>query len=80
MGTEGKSRRWPGPVAPPEEPGEKTAIVLKDQDGTALAHQRYLIVLNDGSEHSGMTDKDGKVELELPSDGKIYFPELSDVQ
>jgi uncharacterized protein involved in type VI secretion and phage assembly len=62
---------------PPEEPPKLTDIAVKDQKGNPLAHQRYLVVLDDGSEHSGFTDKDGKVSVDLPADGAIFFPELN---
>ena len=31
----------------------------------------------DGSEVSGMTDKDGKAEEDLKSGGKVTFPDLT---
>lgn len=70
----------PAEDPPPADPGPPTKIKLTDQDGHPLPHQRYLILLEDGTEHSGLTDKDGQVELDLPEDGKIFFPELSEVQ
>ncbi len=65
---------------PPPEPPPKSKIELVDQDGQPLAHQRYLLVLHDGSEQSGILDADGKVEIDVDAAGKIYFPDLDKVQ
>ncbi|APR86240.1 VgrG protein [Minicystis rosea] len=65
---------------PPKAPKPPTKIELLDESGIPLAHTRFLAVLDDGSEVSGFTDKDGKVELDLPSGGKITFPDLKDTQ
>ncbi len=65
---------------PPPEPSPPTIIELSDPDGQPLARQRFTIELKDGSQRSGVTDADGKAKLELPSDGNIYFPELSEVE
>jgi hypothetical protein len=62
---------------PPKNPEPPTTIALTDEDdGSALPGQRYLVRLDDGTEISGATDEDGKAELELPSGGKVFFPEL----
>ncbi|HRI64406.1 MAG TPA: type VI secretion system tip protein TssI/VgrG [Polyangium sp.] len=60
----------------PPEPGPKTAIELVDQQGKPLAHQRYLLVLDDGSEQSGILDGEGKAEVDVGASGKIFFPDL----
>ena len=65
--------------APPPEKKPPTEIELKDDAGAPLAGQRFIIELNDGSQRTGVTDKDGKAKLDLPSGGKIRFPELRDV-
>jgi type VI secretion system secreted protein VgrG len=62
---------------PPKDPDPPTKVVFKDQDGKPLAYQRYLVKMDDGSEVSGMTDKDGKAEADLKSGGKVTFPDLS---
>jgi hypothetical protein len=62
---------------PPKDPDPPTRGVFKDQDGKPLAYQRYLVKMDDGSEVSGMTDKDGKAEADLKSGGKVTFPDLS---
>ena len=64
----------------PKEPPKTSKIELADQDGRPLAHQRYLLVLDDGSEKSGVLDKDGKAEIQVEQSGKIYFPDLAKVE
>jgi type VI secretion system secreted protein VgrG len=65
---------------PTKEPGPPTKIELKDQDGNALAYQRFLVIVDDGSEISGMTDQDGKAEINLKNGGKVVFPDLTKVE
>jgi len=65
---------------PPPEPAGKTSIELVDQNGKPLAHQRYLIVLDDGSEQSGILDADGKADVDVNASGKIVFPDLDRTQ
>jgi type VI secretion system secreted protein VgrG len=65
------------PAKPPKPP---TQIEILDESGAPIAHHRFLVKLDDGSEVSGFTDKDGKAELDLPSGGQITFPDLRDVQ
>ena len=65
---------------PPKPPDLPTRIEVVDDEGNVLAYQRFLITLDDGSEVSGMTDKDGKVELDLKRGGRVRFPELLDVK
>jgi hypothetical protein len=61
--------------APPEEPEPPTKIELTDEaDGSPLPYQRFVVKLDDGTDVSGATDKDGKAELELSSGGKVVFP------
>jgi type VI secretion system secreted protein VgrG len=62
---------------PPKDPDPPTKITVKDDAGSPLAYQRFLVTMADGAEVSGMTDKDGKVELDLKSGGKVTFPDLS---
>ena len=64
----------------PAKPPKPAKIELLEDSGSPLAHQRFLVLLDDGSNVSGMTDKDGKAELDLPSGGKITFPDLKDAQ
>jgi type VI secretion system secreted protein VgrG len=61
-----------------EETKKPTVITLKDKDGKPLAHQRFLIKMSDGTEVSGVGDKDGKATLDLDEGGVITFPDLSD--
>ena len=65
---------------PPPDPPRKTSIELVDQNGKPLAHQRYLLVLEDGSEQSGIVDADGKAEVDVDASGQIYFPDLDRTQ
>ena len=65
---------------PPPPPAPPTRLSLVDEKGQPLANQRYVIVLEDGSEYSGRLDKDGKIDIELPEDGEIFFPELTTVE
>jgi type VI secretion system secreted protein VgrG len=58
----------------PEKSLKTTTIELVDQRGKPLAHQRYLAVLADGSEISGILDKDGKAEIEIEGAATITFP------
>jgi type VI secretion system secreted protein VgrG len=61
---------------PMKEPEPPTKIELTDEEGNALAYQRFLVTMDDGSEVSGMTDKDGKAEVDLASGGNVAFPDL----
>lgn len=63
---------------PPKEPEPPTKIDLKDQDGVPLGYQRFLLKLDDGSDMSGVTDKDGKAELDLKTGGQASFPDASE--
>jgi type VI secretion system VgrG family protein len=64
--------------APPKEAEPPTKIELTDEeDGKAIPYQRFLVVMDDGSEVSGTLDKDGKAEIELKSGGKITFPDVT---
>lgn len=62
------------------ETPEPTIIELRDDDGNPMAYQRYRIRLEDGSEVSGMLDRDGRAELSLPSGGQIDFPDVGDAE
>jgi type VI secretion system secreted protein VgrG len=63
---------------PPKEPEPPTKIELVDKEnGQALAYQRFVVKLEDGTDSTGLTDKDGKAELDLKSSAKIVFPDLS---
>ncbi|MCC6527271.1 MAG: type VI secretion system tip protein VgrG [Polyangiaceae bacterium] len=61
----------------PKEREPPTRLELRDQDGKPLPRQRFLITLEDGSDVSGVTDEDGNAELELPSGGKVRFPDAT---
>ncbi len=65
---------------PPPQPRPPTEIALVDKDDGPLAGQRFSIELEDGSMRTGVTDKDGKATLDLPTDGKIWFPDLAEIE
>jgi type VI secretion system secreted protein VgrG len=65
---------------PPPEPRPPTEIALVDQNGRPLAGQRFVIELDDGSQRTGVTDKDGKATVELPQSGRIRFPDVASVK
>lgn len=65
---------------PPPNPPPKTTVELVDQDGKPLAHQRYLLVLDDGSEQSGILDAEGKADVDVNASGRIFFPDLDKTQ
>ncbi len=69
-----KSDEKPPPPKPPP-----TEFALVDEKGKALANQRFIIELLDGSQRTGITDAEGKTTLELLSGGTIRFPDLSEV-
>ncbi len=69
-----------GKDAPPPERKPPTEIQLADADGNPLPRQRFVLELDDGSQRTGVTDDEGKATLDLPTGGKIRFPELSDVK
>jgi hypothetical protein len=61
------------------DPNPPTKIELKDAQGQPIAWQRFIIELDDGSEVGGMTDEEGKAEVEMEGSGKIRFPDLVSV-
>ncbi|WP_437738892.1 bacteriophage T4 gp5 trimerisation domain-containing protein [Sorangium sp. So ce1335] len=66
---------------PPPEREPPTEIALVDDEGRPLGHQRFLILLEDGSQRTGVTDKGGKAVIDLPAGvkAKIRFPELTEL-
>ncbi|MGK4002270.1 type VI secretion system tip protein TssI/VgrG [Sorangium sp. So ce1036] len=67
--------------APPAERAPPTEIALVDGEGRPLGQQRFLILLEDGSQRMGVTDKDGRARIDLPAGvkAKIRFPELTEL-
>lgn len=61
----------------PDTSPPPTKIQMKDQSGKPLSNQRFVITLGDGSEYSGILDKDGKTEMEFEGSGTIVFPDLA---
>ncbi|MFO0612096.1 MAG: type VI secretion system tip protein TssI/VgrG [Polyangiaceae bacterium] len=55
---------------------EPTCVELVDEEGHPIASQRYVIVLDDGTERGGVLDADGKATLDLAQGGTIRFPDL----
>ncbi len=66
--------------SPPPEPVPPTEIELVDHNGKPLAGQRFAVELSDGSQRTGVTDKNGKAKMDLPTGGRIRFPQLSEVE
>jgi type VI secretion system secreted protein VgrG len=62
------------------DPEPRTRIELCDQDGSPLARQRYVLVLDDGTEQTGVLDAEGCVELDLSQSGTVSFPDLPAVR
>lgn len=65
---------------PPKDPEPPTNVELTDEEGKPLAYQRFLVVMDDGSEVSGMTDAEGKAEIDLASGGTVVFPDLTEAE
>ncbi|MFO0612373.1 MAG: type VI secretion system tip protein TssI/VgrG [Polyangiaceae bacterium] len=59
---------------------EPTKIHLVDADGKDLGHERFRVVLSDGTIESGVLDGHGKAEVLIDEDAKIEFPDLSGVE
>ena len=59
---------------------QTTTLELKDHDGHPIPHQRYVIVMGNGDERSGMLDEDGKAEIELDASATVRFPGLVEVE
>ncbi|AKT43725.1 type VI secretion system Vgr family protein [Chondromyces crocatus] len=58
-------------------PPPPTQIKLTDQDGNALPSERYLLILDDGTERAGVLDENGEATVHgLEGKAKIHFPEL----
>jgi type VI secretion system secreted protein VgrG len=66
--------------SPAPEPEPPTKVELVDQEGNPLGYQRFVVVQEDGTEISGITDKDGKAEVDLVAGATIVFPELSETE
>lgn len=60
-----------------DESPPPTRVALKDQFGKPLAYKRFLITLEDGTEYSGILDKEGATELPIEGSGKITFPDVA---
>jgi type VI secretion system secreted protein VgrG len=61
-----------------EAPPEPTKLELVDPEGHPLAGARYVLVMADGAERSGVLDADGKAEVVLEGVAEITFPGLGD--
>jgi type VI secretion system secreted protein VgrG len=66
---------------PPAEPEPPTEIAIVDGQGRPLGQQRFVVLLEDGSQRTGVTDRDGKARIQLPAGvkAKIRFPELTEL-
>ena len=61
---------------PKHVPPVPTKFKLVDQDGKPIPHQRFRLVMGDGTERSGFLDQDGAAELPLEASGEIVFPDV----
>lgn len=72
----------PAPVTddPTEEtsPPEPTRFTLLGEDHKPLARQRFVLLLADGTQRTGVLGDDGSAELVLDASGKILFPDVDD--
>lgn len=59
--------------APRNPPRPKTRIQLRNHAGVGLAQQRFTVDLEDGSQAVGITDEEGRAELDLSGAGAIRF-------
>jgi len=64
----------------PAQPTEPTLVELTDQEGNALSYQRFVVTYEDGSEQTGVTDRDGRAEIITEKSGTVVFPDLSEVE
>ena len=70
------------PVDPLEkqEPKKPAKMALTTSDGKKLAKTRFVVVMADGSERTGVTDAEGNAKMTIEDDAEIYFPDLPDVE
>ena len=61
---------------PEAEELEPTIITLEDDDGHPIPGQRFVLIMGDGSERSGVLDENGRAELRLEESGKVVFPDV----
>jgi type VI secretion system secreted protein VgrG len=59
---------------------QPTQVSLTDDEGNPLARQPFRVVLDDGSEITGITDDEGRADIELEGSGTIFFPETGSVE
>lgn len=59
---------------------EPTKIRLRDQHGAPFAHERYVVVMPDGTEEGGILDAEGEDELEIEQGDEVSFPDLHDTE
>jgi hypothetical protein len=62
---------------PPKPPDPPTTVALTDQQGAPIPRRRFVVTLGGGSQVAAMTNDDGKAELDIPSSGKIVFPDMT---
>lgn len=66
----------------PPKPNSPTTIVVRDQTGAPVPHQRIIIRLSDGTEIPAALDEDGRAIVDVPVDDdevSINFPGLHDI-
>lgn len=59
---------------------ETTTIELVDQDGNAVPGERYRLVLDDGTEITGVLDDAGKATVYAKTSGQIEFPDMAEAE
>ena len=61
----------------PDDPRTWIEIVLKDNQGNPVAHERYRVKLPDGSMREGSLDGDGKARVDgiKPGSAQVSFPD-----
>ncbi len=64
----------------PDDPVKPTTIELVDEEGAPMAHQRFVIMMGDGSEQTGFLNREGKAVVELEGTARVVFPDLSGVE
>jgi type VI secretion system secreted protein VgrG len=65
--------------APPKDGPVPTVIVLRDEEGAPIPHQRFVIREDGHGERAGVLDGEGRAEIHLeasPGEARICFPDL----
>jgi type VI secretion system secreted protein VgrG len=57
---------------------QPTTIKMAHHDGTPMAGLRYILIMGDGSEISGVLDSEGKAVLDLEEEAEVIFPDVTE--